>query len=206
MRIFNNLIIKEMEIVKRIKSVLVSPKTEWQTIEAENAPHMQVFTGYVVLLAIIPAVAAFIGYGLIGYSVFGVHVHSVSWGIRQAVVQYIAMLGGVYLTAFVISALAENFGAKKDFDRAFSLVAYSYTPMFAGGVFYLLPSLSWLASLAGLYGLYLLYIGLQPVMKAPAEKQTSYFVLSLIVTVAVSAALSFVLAAILLKGTFHGLY
>jgi hypothetical protein len=195
-----------MEIVERIKSILVSPKTEWQTVEAENAPHTKVFTAYVVPLALIPAIAAFVGYGLIGYSVFGVHVHSVSWGIRQAAVQYLAMLGGVYLTAFVISALAENFGARKDFDRAFSLVAYSYTPMFAGGVFCLLPSLSWLASLAGLYGLYLLYIGLQPMMKAPAEKQTQYFVISLIVTVAVSAALSFILAAILIKGTFHGLY
>ncbi|MDR1340377.1 MAG: YIP1 family protein [Prevotellaceae bacterium] len=104
------------------------------------------------------------------------------------------MLGGVYLTAFVISALAENFGARKDFDRAFSLGAYSYTPMFVGGVFYLLPSLSWLASLAGLYGLYLLYAGLPAVMKAPAEKQSQCFVISLIVMVAVSAALSFILA------------
>lgn len=193
-----------MEIINRIKSILVSPKTEWQTIEAENAPHAKVFTTYVVPLALIPAIAAFIGYGMIGYSVLGHHVSSVSWGFRQAVVQYAAMLGGTYITAIVINALAENFGAKKDFDRAFSLVAYAYTPMFVGGVFYLLPSLSWLASLAGLYGLYLLYIGLQPMMKAPADKQISYFVVSLIVTIAVSAVLSFVLAAILLRSTYFG--
>jgi hypothetical protein len=193
-----------MEIINRVKSILVSPKMEWQTVEAENAPHVKVFTTYVVPLALIPAVAAFIGYGLIGYSVFGHHVSSVSWGLRQAIVQYAAMLGGTYITAFVINALAENFGAKKDFDRAFSLVAYAYTPMFVGGVFYILPSLSWLASLAGLYGLYLLYIGLQPMMKAPADKQTSYFVVSLIVTIAVSAVLSVVLAAILLRGAYFG--
>jgi hypothetical protein len=191
-----------METINRIKSILVSPKAEWQTIEAENAPHAKVFTSYVVPLALIPAIAAFIGYGLIGYSVLGVHVGSVSWGLRQAIVQYAAMLGGTYITAFVINTLAENFGTKKDFDRAFSLVAYAYTPMFVGGVFYLLPSLSWLASLAGLYGLYLLYIGLQPMMKAPADKQTSYFVVSLIVTIVVSAVLSFVLAAILLRGAY----
>jgi hypothetical protein len=76
--------------------------------------------------------------------------------------------------------------------------------MFVGGVFYLLPSLSWLASLAGLYGLYLLYIGLQPMMKVPADKQTSYFVVSLIATIVVSAVLSFVLAAILLRGAYFG--
>jgi hypothetical protein len=193
-----------MEIVNRIKSILVSPKKEWQTIEAENASHIKVFTSYVVPLALIPAIAAFIGYGLIGYSVLGHHVGSVSWGLRQAIVQYAAMIGGTYITAFVINALAENFGAKKDFDHAFSLVAYAYTPMFAGGVFYILPSLSWLASLAGLYGLYLLYIGLQPMMKAPADKQASYFVVSLIATIAVSAVLSIVLAAVLLRGAYFG--
>ncbi|MDR1340376.1 MAG: hypothetical protein LBK58_10045 [Prevotellaceae bacterium] len=67
-----------IERIERIKSILLSPKTEWQTVEAENAPHMKVFTTYVVPLALIPAIAAFVGYGLTGYSVFGVHVHSVS--------------------------------------------------------------------------------------------------------------------------------
>jgi len=191
-----------MEIVNRVKQILVSPKTEWQTIGSENDPHMKVFTTYVVPLAIIPALAAFIGYGLIGYLAFGVHVSSMGWGLRQAIMQYMLMLGSVYLTAFVINALADNFGAKKDFNRAFSLVAYAYTPMFVAGVFYILPSLSWLASLSGLYGLYLLYIGMQPMMKAPTDKQTSYFVVSLIVTILVSVILSVVLAAILLRGPY----
>ena len=191
-----------MDIITRVKNILVSPKTEWQTIEAENAPHAKVFTTYVVPLALIPAIAAFIGWGVIGYSVLGAHVSNMGWGLRQAIVQYITMLGGIYITAFVIDALAANYGAQKGFNRAFSLVAYAYTPMFVGGIFYLLPSLSWLASLAGLYGLYLLYIGLQPLMKAPAEKQTAYFVVSLIVTIVVSVVLSFVLAAILLRGTY----
>ena len=186
-------------IIKRVKNVLVSPKTEWATIEAENAPHAKVFITYVLLLAIIPAAAAFVGYGLIGYSVFGVHIGSISWGVRQAIVQYVTMLGGTYLTAFVIDALATNFGARKDFNRAFSLVAYAYTPMFLGGLFYILPKISWLASLAGLYGLYLLYIGLQPMMQAPKEKQTAYFIVSLIVTVVVVVVLSTIMTIFLLK-------
>jgi hypothetical protein len=191
-----------MELINRIKNILLTPKTEWQAVEAENEPHVKVFTTYVVPLAIIPAAAALIGYGVIGYSAFGVHVSNFGWGVRQAVMQYLLMLGGTYVTAFVIDALAANFGARKDLNRAFSLVAYAYTPMFVAGVFYILPSLSWLASLAGLYGLYLLYIGLQPMMKAAAEKQTAYFVVSLIVTVVVSVVLSTILTALLLKGTY----
>jgi len=131
-----------MEIVNRIKGILVSPKTEWQTIEVENDPHIKVFTTYVVPLALIPAVAA-----LIGYSVLGVHVNNFGWGVRQAIMQYVLMLGGTYVTAFVIDALANNFGARKDLNQAFSLVAYAYTPMFVTGIFYIMPSLSGIASL-----------------------------------------------------------
>jgi len=186
------------EIINRVKNVLVSPKTEWTTIEAENTPHAKVFTSYVVLLALIPAIAAFIGYGLIGTSVLGFRTASMSWGINHAIQQYIVMLAGVYISAFVIDLLATSFGAQKDFNRAFSLVAYAYTPMFIGGVFYVLPKLSWLASLAGLYSLYLLYIGLQPMMKAPEDKQTVYFIVSLVVMVLVSVILTAILAAILI--------
>ena len=40
--------------------------------------------------------------------------------------------------------------------------------------------------LAGLYGLYLLYLGVQPLMKVPKEKSTTYFVISLLAMVVVS--------------------
>ena len=186
-------------MLNRIKGILTAPKTEWTVVEGENESHAKVFTGYVLPLSLIPAIGAFIGYGLIGYSVFGVHVGgSMSFGIRQAIVQWIAMAGGIYLTAFIIDLLAETFGTKKDFNRAFSLVAYAYTPMMVAGVFYILPSLSILATLAGLYGLYLLYVGLQPMMKAPADKNTVYFIVSLVATFVVAAVLSAVLGAILL--------
>jgi len=196
-------------MIERLKNILVSPKTEWLTIEKENAPHLKVLTTYVAPLALIPAIAAFIGYGLIGVSVgFGfasVKYASVELGIRMAIIQYVSMILGVYISAFVINILAENFGAKKNLNQAFSLVAYAYTPMFVAGIFYILPSLSWLAMIAGIYGLYLLYVGLQPMMKAPADKQSTYFVVSLIVMIVVGIVLSLILTAILYPKMGFGL-
>jgi len=189
-------------MIDRVKEILTAPKKEWAVIADENAPHAKVFMGYVLPLSLITVVAAFIGYGLIGYSALGIHIHSLSWGIRQAIVQWIVVVGGIYVTALVINLLAENFGAKKDFDKAFSLVAYSYTPFLLAGIFYILPALSVLVMLAGLYALYLLYLGMQPVMKAPADKNTGYFIVSLIVTIVVTGILSAVLTAILLRSYF----
>ena len=191
-----------MDIINRVKNVLITPKTEWQTIEAENTPYMNVFIPFVVLLALIPAIAIFIGYGVIGYSVFGYHIASVSLGIRHAIIQYVAMVGGIYIAAFVINLLAESFGSRKNFDKAFSLVAYAYTPTFVAGIFYIYHSLVILASLAGIYSLYLLYIGLSPMMKTPAEKRTSYFIVSLLIMIVALFLLSFILTAILIGSAY----
>jgi len=191
-----------MNLINRVKNILVSPKTEWQTIDGENDSHVAVLTKYVLLLAAIPAVAAFIGYGLIGYSVFGVRFASTDWGVRQAIIQYITMVGGVYITALVINLLAENFGSKKDFNKAFSLVAYAYTPAFVGGIFYIYHPLSFLAFLASIYGLYLLYIGLTPMMKTSDDKRTSYFVVSLLVMIATVILLGIILKAILVGSAY----
>jgi hypothetical protein len=60
-----------------------------------------------------------------------------------------------------------------------------------------------LSSIAGLYGLYLLYIGLQPMMKVAAEKQTTYFVVSLLVMIVVSFALSAILAGVLIGSAYR---
>ena len=187
-----------MDLVNRVKQILVSPKTEWPAIDGENDTSITVLTKYVLLLAAIPALAAFIGYGIIGYSVLGHHFASISIGIRQAIIQYITMVGGVYITAFVIDILATNFGSQKNFDKAFSLVAYSYTPIFIGGIFYIYYSLSIIASLAGIYGLYLLYIGLTPMMKTPDDKRTSYFVVSLLVMLAAFFILGMILTSIII--------
>ncbi len=192
-----------MEIINKVKQILTSPKTEWQAIDSENSPHLSVLIKYVLVLAAIPAAAAFIGYGLIGYSVLGHHFASISLGIKQAVIHYITMVGGVYLTAFVIDILATNFGSQKNFDKAFSLVAYAYTPAFIGGIFYIYHPISILASLASIYSLVLLYMGLVPMMKTPAEKRTSYFVVSLLVMVAAFFVLSLVLAAIFIGNIYR---
>jgi len=195
-----------MEIINRVKNILVAPKEEWATIEAEQNSHVKILTSYLLLLALIPAVCQFIRYGLVGHSILGVHVGgAISWGIRQALVSYISMIGGVYLTAWIIDLLAESFGSTKNFDKSFALVAYSYTAMCVAGVFYILPSLSVLATLAGLYGLYILYTGLKPMMKTPDDKQGVYFVVSLICVIVVSAILSAVLGAIFISSTLFSL-
>ena len=189
-----------MDIIERAKQILISPKTEWPVIKTENDSHLKVLTSYLLWLALIPAVAAFIGYGLIGYNIMGVHIHSAEFGLRQAVVSYIGIIAGCYITAAVITLLASSFGAKKDFNRAFQLVAYAYTASCIGGIFNIYPSLTIIATLCGIYSLYLLYTGLEPMTEVTPEKKASYFIVSMLCMIAVYFVIGLILAAIFLPG------
>jgi hypothetical protein len=185
-------------MINRIKNILFTPKTEWPVIAGENKPHATVATTWVLLLALIPAVAALIGYGVVGQTVLGVKIGgTIGYGLRYAILQYVSMVIGIYVVALVIDLLAGSFGARKNFNQAFSLVAYAYTPTLVGGIFYILPSLSVLASLCGIYSLVLLYMGLKPMMQVPAEKQTGYFIVSLLVMILAMVVLSMILAPLI---------
>ena len=186
-----------MNLFEQVKNILLTPKQEWNVIASKEEEHVKVLTSYLIILALIPTIAAFIGWGFIGLKVFFVKVVGVQLGIRYAIIQLVSILGGAYITALVFNELAPKFEAQKNFNKAFQLAAGCYTAICVGGIFYILPSLSWLASLAGLYALYLLYIGLKPMMNVPDSKATSYFVVSLICMIIISGVLSWILEALL---------
>lgn len=185
-----------MNLINRAKSILLSPKTEWAVIELEQTDVKTLTLNYLLPLALIPAIAGFIGFGLIGQNVLGMHIGSAGYGLRYAIVSLVSTIGGAFLTAYIIDLLAPSFGSEKNFLQSFKLVVYSYTPMMVAGVFLIIPALGILATLAGLYGLYLLYIGLQPMKKTPDDKKTTYFVVSLIVVIIGSVVLSAILSSI----------
>jgi hypothetical protein len=186
-----------MKIVDRVKGIILNPKNEWEVINQENTPSMVLLTSYLIPLALIPTIASFIGYGLVGYRVaFVGHIAGFSWGLKQAIIIFVNMIVGSYLSAFIIDILAPNFGATRNFNNAFSLVVYSYTPMMVASVLFIIPSLGILATLAGLYGLYVLFLGLKPLMKSPDDKTTTYFIISLVVLVVVYAVILKILQTI----------
>lgn len=187
-----------MNLIDRAKKILTTPKTEWDVIDKETPNTQGILTTYVVPLVAIGTIAAFIGWGLIGKSYYGIKVASMGLGIRYALVALIGGVGGSLLLAFVIDALAPTFKSEKNFGKSFQLAAYSLTPGWVAGVFNILPSLAIIASLTGLYGLYLLYLGLPKLKKAPQEQATPYFIASLVAMIVCGFVLALILSSILI--------
>ncbi len=185
-----------MNIFERAKKIIISPKEEWAVIDQENTSVTDLIIKYLIPLALIPAIASFIGFGIF------FKFSSFSLGLKYAIIYLVTYIGGALLTAFIIDALAPSFASTKDFRKAFQLVVYSYTPVMVAGIVMIFPSLSVLVLIAGLYSLYLLFIGIKPLMKTPDDKVAIYFIVSLVVLIVVYFVVSAVLTRIFIGNIY----
>lgn len=187
-----------MNLVDRAKKIILEPNKEWDVINAEPANVSGIITGYVLPLAGLAAVAAFIGYALVGVNYgFGLRMKGTDWGLYHGISVLAGAILGVLISSFVIDALAPSFGSEKNMGKSVQLVAYSYTPGWVGGLLAVIPAIAIIGALAGIYGLYLLYIGMPKLKKTPADKHVSYFVVSLLTIIVVYFVIGWVLARIL---------
>src|SRR5688500_5293050 len=136
-----------MNIFERAKNIIVSPNTEWLLIKSEIPNTAKIITGYVLPLAGLAAIAAFIGYAFIGVNMFGFRIKGIDWGLYTAVSFLLSSILSVFVSALVIDMLAPNFGSEKNFDRSIQLVSYSFTPTWIGGLLMIIPAIGWLGSL-----------------------------------------------------------
>jgi len=172
-------------LIARSRRLLLRPAETWETIEAEPATVDDLYRGWVIPLAAIPAVCRSIGvlaFG--GIQIFGVRYRPGVLGVLlEALATYALTLGSISVLARIIDAFAPRFGGARNHTQAFKLAAYSGTAGWLGGVLLLLPTMGGLLQvLAGLYSLYLLYLGLPKLMRSDPDQTLGYFVLILAAT------------------------
>jgi len=182
-----------MNIVERAKSIIVKPKLEWQTIAVEEPNIGQLFTGYIIPLALIPAIATIVGLLIFA----GAFLASYTWIILTGVIQLVGAVIAVYITALVVDALAPHFSSQKNLGRAVQLVAFSYTPAWVAGIFNIIPFLGWVAIIGGFYGLYILYLGFPHTMKTPQDKVLVYLIVTVVVLIVVYLIIGSILSTLL---------
>ena len=190
-----------MPLFTRAKNILLSPKTEWNVILTETETPQSLLFKYVIPMALIPALAFFIGYGLIGIDAIVLRISGIRWGVVMAVNSFIASILTYYICTYVIDALAPSFSSEKNIGRSAQLVAYSYTAAWVAGIFNIIPSLSILGVL-GLYSIYLFYLGIPPMKKTPEDKRISYMLVSALVIIVVGLVVNMVVSRIMY--TFMG--
>ncbi|WP_430418728.1 Yip1 family protein [Phenylobacterium sp.] len=183
-------------LVQRVKDILLKPAATWDVIDGERPTVGSLYTGYIMPLAAIPAIAQVIGMTVFGAGAFGIVV---KWSPVTAVVQgllmYVLSLAMVHVLALIIDGLAPSFGGTKDQNQALKVAAYSYTAGWVAGVFSIFPALS-ILGLVGLYSLFLLYVGLPKLMKAPQDKALPYTGVVILVAIVIGIVVMMVLGSV----------
>jgi hypothetical protein len=159
----------------RAKAILLDPAAAWASIEKDAGDPAYILSRYAALLALIPAISGFVGATLIGATTPNGAVIRVDLvdGLFGAIFSYAASCTMVLILGFVINLAAPRFGGRREFEPAFKLAVYSFTPLWLAGIFLLLPGLRFLM-LTGCYGIYLLWLGIPRLTKAPEQQALNF--------------------------------
>ena len=107
-----------MNLIQRVQDILLKPKQTWPTIDQEPATVASIYRTWLVFLAAVPAVAAFIGLSIIGVGGFGFGFRiPILTGLVHMVLSYLLSLGMVFVLSLIVDALAPTFGGTQEPDR-----------------------------------------------------------------------------------------
>lgn len=164
-----------MDLLDRVKNILLQPKDEWPKIAAEEATPQSLYVGYIMILAAIGPVAMLLAFSSLG----------IGFGFGTAVFTYVQSLIGVAILALIVDALAPSFGGTKDLTAAMKLVTYSFTAVWIAQIAMLAPMLGMLVVLVGsIYGFYLFFLG-APVLKKSAPDKAVPYTIAVVISVIV---------------------
>lgn len=157
------------------------PDQEWESIKNERQHPTRLYVTYVVILAAIAPICAYISTAHFGWSAGNerlIKLTEIS-ALQLSVLTYLAMLVGVFALGYAINWMAKTYGAKEEAvpSNGIALAAYSCTPLFLAG-FALLYPVPWFNALvflvAACYGAWLMYDGLPIVMGIEKEQAVMY--------------------------------
>ncbi|CAN5892535.1 Yip1 family protein [soil metagenome] len=181
-----------MNIIERVKNILMTPKTEWAVIDGEFATPPSLLTGYVLPLAVVSSAGSLLR-GLLFAGTYGL-----KYFIITAAIAFIASVISFYVSAIIIDLLAPSFASEKNMNKSAQLVAYSATPSYIGGLLSFIPVLGGIIALAAwAYGIYLMYLGIGPLKKTPEDKKIVYMIVSFLVMIAIYFVVVAILGAVL---------
>jgi Yip1 domain len=161
--------------IERIRSMLLSPKSEWAVIATEPTSVGQLYAGYVAPLAAFAAVMSFIRMSIIGVSVPSGTIRTpIASGLVSEAVTFALGLLGLFFVGLIINMLAPTFAGRDNQRQALQTAAYALTPAWLGTALSFLPLGTVFQLAAGVYGIYVLYLGLPVMMHTPQDRVGGY--------------------------------
>lgn len=177
--------------------VLFNPDTEWQKMAALPDREIKKLLPFPILMALLPAIAFYIGTTKTGWTILGNEVTRITEAsaIPITVLFYAAIMGAVIYIGWMIHWMSATYDAKSFTIKGVVLMGYACTPIFLAGLAAVYP-VWWfdliLATAACGYAIRLVYLGVPAMMKVPEDRGFLYasavFLIALVYVVVVLTA------------------
>lgn len=167
-------------LIRRAITLITKPQAYWEEVVADSGDIKDLLIPNVLILAAVPALAQFIGVGLLGglgMLKLGLYGRWIGASLVAMFISYLLNVGLWLAFGFIIDALAKSFGAERDLGQSMKLATGAVTPMWLGQILLLttIAPLGWLGMVGGFgYGCYLLYVGLPLMNGTPDDKAVGY--------------------------------
>jgi Yip1 domain len=177
--------------------VMVNPVLEWQKIAALPDKEIKKLLLYPIFMALLPAVAFYVGTTSFGWKILGGEVTKLTpeSGIPLAILFYIALISSVVFIGWMMDWMSKTYSATSFPIKGVVFIGYACTPIFLAGLFGFYP-VWWfdliLATAACGYAIRLIYLGVPAMMKVSEDRGFLYasavFMIALVYVVCVLVA------------------
>lgn len=166
--------------------LLISPEKEWISI----LDHVNIKSSKLLFILIFPLALIMSACNFIGFVIFENNsTDHIDMFLFSSITTFVLSIASIYISSIVVKPFAVLPTKKERFERAFILVAFSYTPGFIfNSIAFLFPIINYL-TIFGLYSFYILYKGITPILNVPDRRRSGYFTFILIGLLSVYAVL-----------------
>ncbi|PKQ65132.1 hypothetical protein BZG02_04710 [Labilibaculum filiforme] len=172
-------------IYKHSLQLFIQPTPAWESIAIQKNDPKKLFLILILPLLVIMAVCNFSGYQL-----FEPHpLQHINMHLFSAIATFLFSILSIYISTLLVSKFAHFENKAERFNRAFTLVAFSFIPgILFNSLAFLIPTINYLTIL-GLFSFYILYKGITPMLSIPNDKKSGYFTFILIGLLSIYAVL-----------------
>jgi len=165
--------------------LFIHPKQTWKSISTEDHSPKQLFLSLLLPLLFLMAICNFSGYQLFDQN----PSQHINMHLFSASATFLFSILSIYISTLLVSKFAQFEDKKDRFNRAFTLIGFSFIPgILFNSLAFLIPTINYLTILS-LFSFYILYKGISPILSIPDDKKSGYFTFILIGLLSIYAVL-----------------
>jgi len=181
----------------RVFQLIRQPATVWRQIaDAGEAPVVAIYR-HILPWLLVPLIFTVAGYGLIGKSHTGefIRLYEKGWGIglQYSMIYLLSAVSTLVAVSAIMSYLSPVFKARRNFQGALLLMAYSWTPLFLASLVSIWPQWAWLQMIAIPYSAYLIRAGAHLMTGIRPASLSVYALTAVVIAVSIFFILYFLL-------------